>query len=119
MKRKCLHCSMVRQDMTMIYCPGCGFDFMIKKSKFAFLQNQRLRLAATGFLQVLFVALNTVFISNFFLVGLTATSFAISYIWSHNVKRVAFGDEGDRLSYAAGAALGCLAGALLGAVILK
>ncbi len=63
-----------------------------------------------GFLQVGFVAANAYSIAHYFPLAIIFTSFAISYIWSHNVKKVAFGDEAHRLVYAAGAALGCITG---------
>ncbi len=64
----------------------------------------------TGFVQVFFVAVNTHFLANGFFVGVFVTSFMISIIWSHNVKKVAFGDILDRLTYSSGAAFGALAG---------
>lgn len=70
----------------------------------------RLKLLGTGFLQVIFVAANTVFISRFELAGNAVTALLISYIWSWNVKRVAFGDEGDRWAYAIGACVGSVSG---------
>lgn len=69
-------------------------------------------LFVTGFLQVIFVAANTVFITRFQLVHATVTSFLISMIWTFNVKRIAFGDMRDRYAYASGAALGCLVGVI-------
>lgn len=76
-------------------------------------QGRRLRLLGTGFLQVIFVAMNTVFISHYELVANTFTALAISYIWTHNVKKLAFGDEGDRWAYAIGAAVGSVSGTVL------
>ena len=76
------------------------------------LSNTTAALFATGFLQVIFVAANTVFITQFQLVHATITSFLISMIWTFNVKRIAFGGMADRYAYASGAALGCLAGIL-------
>lgn len=73
----------------------------------------RLRLLATGFVQVIFVAANTVFIAHYQLIPNLVTAFAISYIWTHNVKKIAFGDEADRWFYATGAALGSVAGSML------
>lgn len=72
--------------------------------------ENKLRLSWTGFLQVVFVAANTVCIAKYLLVAATLTSFMISLIWSHNVKKIAFGTEGDRIAYAMGAAFGCLVG---------
>lgn len=64
----------------------------------------------TGFLQVFFVAVNTYFISKGYYVGVLVCGFMISFIWSFNVKRVAFGSNKDRLIYATGAGLGSLLG---------
>jgi hypothetical protein len=78
----------------------------------------RAKLAATGFAQVIFVAGNTVFISRYELVANWLTALAISYIWTHNVKKVAFGDEGDRWFYAIGAAAGSVCGTVLANLIV-
>jgi len=71
---------------------------------------QYITLAVTGFFQVAFVAMNTVFLADRNLPGVLAASFLISLIWSYNVKRVVFGTITDRLSYAVGASLGAGAG---------
>lgn len=78
----------------------------------------RANLAATGFLQVIFVAMNTVFIAHYALLANVLTAFMISLIWTHNVKKVAFGDEGDRWAYAAGAAIGSLAGTIVASALV-
>lgn len=81
-------------------------------------KTQRAQLAFTGFLQVIFVSMNTVYITHGSWIALIATSFCISFLWSGNVRRIAFGDKLDRILYAAGAALGCGAGVLIaGAVV--
>lgn len=72
--------------------------------------REYLRLFGMGFLQVGFVAANAYSIAHYFPIAIIFTSFAISYIWSHNVKKVAFGDEAHRLVYATGAAFGCIVG---------
>ena len=76
-------------------------------------RTQRATLAFTGFLQVIFVSMNTVYIMQSAWVALVLTSFCISFIWSGNVKRIAFGDMLDRVVYAFGAAAGCGAGVLI------
>lgn len=78
----------------------------------------RLKLAATGFLQVIFVAANTVFIAHYELLANFVTAFLISLIWTWNVKKVAFGDNGDRWAYASGAAFGSLAGNIIATAIV-
>lgn len=75
--------------------------------------RERAQLFITGFVQVFFVGLNTFFIAHSALWGNLFSAFMISYIWTHNVKRVAFGDEADRWCYATGAMLGSVTGALL------
>ena len=69
-----------------------------------------MRLFTTGFLQVFFVAINTIFLANQFYLGVLLASFAISLIWSFNVKKVAFGSMRDRLIYSVGAMTGSVAG---------
>lgn len=80
-------------------------------------QKSKARLALTGFVQVIFVAANTVFISRYELFGNLLTAFAISFVWTYNVKRVAFGDKGDRWAYAIGAALGSVTGTIIASAI--
>ena len=72
----------------------------------------------TGFLQVVLVSLNTYLIAKGSVAAVPVVSFLISFIWSHNVKRVAFGDEWDRVFYSTGAALGGLAGLLIGKMFM-
>ena len=76
-------------------------------------RSARARLALTGFLQVIFVAMNTVYIMRSAWVAMIVTSFCISFLWSGNVRRIAFGDMLDRIVYAIGAALGCGVGVLV------
>lgn len=76
-------------------------------------QRDRLRLAWTGFLQVIFVSMNTIYVSRGAWLAMVATSFCISFLWSGNVKRIAFGDVVDRYVYAFGACIGCGLGAFL------
>lgn len=82
---------------------------MVKKT----IDKYKLKLLGTGFLQVIFVAANTVFIAHHELISNFLTAFMISYIWTHNVKKLAFGDAMDRWAYASGAALGSVSGTIL------
>lgn len=66
----------------------------------------RLKLFLTGFLQVFLVACSTFAIARGHMAANILVSFGISYLWSGNVKRVAFGGETDKVIYALGAALG-------------
>lgn len=76
-------------------------------------RQQRAQLAFTGFLQVIFVSMNTIYITREAWVALIVTSFCISFLWSGNVRRIAFGDMLDRIVYAIGAALGCGMGVVI------
>jgi len=67
----------------------------------------------TGFIQVLLVSLNVWQVSHGHLIAATGTGFLISLVWTFNVKKVAFGNHWDRITYAGGAALGTLAGMLI------
>ena len=62
---------------------------------------------------------HTDFISKDFITGIILCSFGISYFWSHNVKRVAFGKEIDRMIYAAGAMAGGVTGFYLGKILIN
>jgi hypothetical protein len=73
----------------------------------------RMPLYLTGFTQVFFVAINTYFLAQANFIGVAFASFAISFVWSHNVKKVAFGSLRDRVIYSLGAASGALAGLAL------
>lgn len=65
-----------------------------------------MRLFWTAFMQVFFVALNTWLIAHEYYAPAVVTAFAISFIWTFNVKKVAFGTTKDRITYALGAAIG-------------
>jgi hypothetical protein len=72
--------------------------------------KDKISLFITGFSQVFFVAINTVFLANQNYLGVCIAAFMISMIWSFNVKKVAFGTNSDRVVYALGATCGSLAG---------
>ena len=71
------------------------------------------KLFGMGFIQVFLVASNTVAIAQFQLLSNAVTALGISYIWTHNVKKVAFGAEADRWAYALGAMVGSLCGSYI------
>lgn len=71
---------------------------------------KRLSLTMTGFVQVVCISANTVAIAAGHLWAVAVLGFLISYIWSHNVRKVAFGDELDRVAYSAGACAGSIIG---------
>lgn len=69
-----------------------------------------MKLFLTAFLQVFFVAGNTVFISKQNYIGAAMFGFMISWLWTANIKKVSCGTMADRLIYATGATVGGLAG---------
>lgn len=73
----------------------------------------------TGFLQVFCVTIQTWFIAKNFMPGIAVVGFLISFIWSFNVKRVAFGGMADRVVYSAGASAGAVFGLMVGRVVLN
>jgi len=78
-----------------------------------------MNLFLTGFMQVFFVALNTYFISKSRFELVFICSFLISFIWSFNVKKVAFGSQKDRFIYSFGAASGGLIGLIIAKNLVK
>ena len=81
--------------------------------------KEQATLFSTGFVQVLLVAINTWQIAHGKWLGCMIVGFLISYVWSWNVKKVAFGTHSDRLIYAGGAGLGILAGLSLAALFYE
>ena len=77
----------------------------------------RLPLFFTGMLQVTLVSLNVWQIANGKWASGAVTSFLISFVWTLNVKRVAFGQMLDRIVYATGAMCGFCVGIVLSQVI--
>ena len=77
----------------------------------------KIKLFTTGFTQVFLVVLNTYFITREFLLGILACGFLISFVWSHNVKKVAFGSEWDRIIYSLGAMTGSILAFYFGKLI--
>lgn len=75
--------------------------------------SDRAKLFGTGFLQVLLVAVNTWQIAHARWFGCAVVGFLISYVWTWNVKKIAFGTHADRVIYASGAAVGTLSGLAL------
>lgn len=74
------------------------------------LSRQRLRLLVTAFIQVYFVSVNTVFLSRAMYGGVVVAAFAVSFLWTFNVQRVAFGTLTDRVVYSTGAMMGSVTG---------
>ena len=78
-----------------------------------------MQLFFTGFLQVLFVAINTYMIAHRYYICVFIFGFLISLIWTWNVKRVVFGTITDRLCFAFGAGVGALSGVIVSVGIVK
>lgn len=60
--------------------------------------------------QIFCVAANTVFLQQDLLPAIALSSYAISYLWTRNVKRMALATEADRHVYS----VSCMGGALGG-----
>ena len=69
-----------------------------------------IKLLIAGFAQVFLVTVQTYLISKVFYPGVFIIGFLISFVWSWNVKKVAFGTISDRIAYSLGAAIGALVG---------
>jgi hypothetical protein len=82
-------------------------------------RKQKWTLFFTGFLQVLLIAINTYQIANSKYIGAVIVGFGISWLWTSNVKKVAFGNNKDRLIYACGASLGTVTGLLTSKIIYE
>lgn len=75
--------------------------------------KNKLILFSTAFLQVFFVSISTYFIAKKFYYGVAVAGFMISFIWTFNIKKVAFGKMPDRIAYALGAMVGSVIGLLV------
>ncbi|WP_061233762.1 hypothetical protein [Leptospira interrogans] len=85
----------------------------------SFVWRARFGLFMTGFIQVFLIAVNTYLISKEKYFGVFFVGGLISFVWTWNVQRIAFGTLRDRITYAFGAGFGSLIGLLLTALILK
>lgn len=77
------------------------------------------KLFTTAFFQVFFVAGSTACIAHKHYIGTAITGFAISYIWTFNVRRIAASTLPERIAYASGAATGSVTGMALSTTILN
>lgn len=80
--------------------------------------RSNLHLFSTAFLQVYFVAIQTVFLANSFYIGVAIFGFLISFVWTFNVQKVVFGNITQKLIYSAGAMVGSVLGLLTTKIIL-
>lgn len=78
-----------------------------------------LKIAFAGFIQVLLVCINTYQIAHEKWPGVFIVGFLISFSWSFNVKRIAFGSVQDRIFYALGAAIGSITGLFIAKMYYK
>ncbi|EMO13599.1 hypothetical protein LEP1GSC165_1547 [Leptospira santarosai str. CBC523] len=85
----------------------------------SFIWKSRFSLFATGFVQVFLVAINTYLISKEKYIAVFFVGGLISFVWTWNVQKIAFGTLQDRITYASGAGFGSLIGLLLTVFILK
>lgn len=67
----------------------------------------------TGFIQVVLITVNTWQITNGKYMGALVVAFFISFVWTFNVKKVAFGKMAERMIYSTGAMTGCVCGMAL------
>ena len=74
--------------------------------------RQKLSIMLTGFIQVYFVSVNICFLSLGSVPGVLVASFLVSFTWTINVKRIAFGCTSDRVLYSLAATGGSIAGLL-------
>lgn len=78
-----------------------------------------LEMFLTGFIQVFFVGVNTFLIAKEVLLGIFFAAFTISWIWTWNVKKMAFGGVLDRIVYSLGAAFGSVLGVIFTRYLYK
>ena len=71
----------------------------------------------TAFLQVFFVSANTYFISKDNYTFVFICGFAISWLWTSNVKKISISNTKERFIYTTGAAMGGLSGLLISKII--
>jgi hypothetical protein len=81
--------------------------------------NAKLKIASAGFIQVLLVCINTYQIAHEKWLGVFLIGFLISFSWSFNVKKIAFGSMQDRIFYALGAAVGSISGLFIAKMYYK
>lgn len=72
-----------------------------------------LTLFLTAYLQIALVAISTYAIANHLMDMVFLAAFAISWMWTLNVKRIAISTNTERFIYAFGAGLGSLTGTIL------
>jgi hypothetical protein len=81
--------------------------------------KDNISLFVTAFTQVALISMNVVFISMGSILPMLVTGFGISFLWTLNVKRVAFGGWRHRIIYSTGAMVGTIFGYWLSNFMLK
>lgn len=92
--------------------------FMAGRSWPSITPHPRAILFSTAFVQVLLVSLNTILLAHKQIASSIAVAGLISYVWTFNVKRAAFGSHWDKIIYSLGAACGSGVGIYLAGLIL-
>lgn len=72
--------------------------------------KENIKLFLTAVLQVFFVSMNVTFISHGKYPQMAITGFLISFIWSFNIKKIAFGGFTQQVIYSTGACIGTVIG---------
>lgn len=75
--------------------------------------KQKIKILFTAYIQVFFVCININFIASGNLIKTFLSSFFINLLWTINIKKMAFGNNYDRLIYAIGAATGSASGLII------
>ena len=73
----------------------------------------------TGFIQVALVAINTYQIAHKHWIGCAIVGFLISFVWTFNVQKIAFGTLFDKIIYSTGAMVGVLTGLLISVTLYQ
>jgi hypothetical protein len=69
-----------------------------------------MKVFATSFFQVYFVAINTILLARGYVVGIFLASFTISLLWCYNVSKISVSTRKSKLIYATGAGIGAVSG---------
>ena len=76
-----------------------------------------IKLVALGFIQIFFIAANTLFIAKINYPMIAITAFLTNLVFSYSVKMLAFSEWSDRFSYAFGCMFGCITGTFIASLI--
>ena len=79
---------------------------------------KRIKIFLTAYIQVCLIAIQTVFLARNAVLGVAVAGFLISFVWTFNVRNVAFSGLAEKLIYSSGASLGGVSGLLLTKLIL-